>query len=64
MKTWLVVPVIALPIVCVAVAAQSPTPPSARMIPKVDTLHGEVRVDNYFWIRNKSDPQVLDYLNA
>ena len=46
------------------VAAQDPTPPTARVIPKVDTLHGDVRTDNYFWIRNKSDPQVIDYLNA
>jgi len=35
--------------------AQSP-PPAARRIPKVDTLHGEVRVDDYFWLREKSNP--------
>jgi oligopeptidase B len=34
------------------------------MHPKIDTLHGEVRTDNYFWIRNKSDPQVISYLEA
>jgi oligopeptidase B len=44
--------------------AQDVRPPVARVVPKVDTLHGEVRTDNYFWIRNKSDPQVLAYLNA
>ena len=44
--------------------AQAVTPPTARIIPRIDTLHGEVRTDNYFWIRNKSDPQVISYLEA
>ena len=42
-----------------SLAAQDLAPPTARIIPKIDTLHGEVRTDNYFWIRNKSDPQVM-----
>ena len=45
-------------------AAQELRPPTARIIPRIDTLHGEVRTDNYFWIRNKSDPQVIAYLEA
>jgi oligopeptidase B len=56
-----------LPIVGTSVsrlAAQAVTPPTARIIPRVDTLHGEVRTDNYFWIRNKSDPQVISYLES
>ena len=44
--------------------AQDVSPPTARIVAKVDTLHGDVRTDNYFWIRNKTDPQVIDYLNA
>jgi len=40
------------------------TPPTARIVARIDTLHGEVRTDNYFWIRNKSDPQVISYLEA
>ena len=57
----------ALPIVGTSVSrltAQAVTPPTARIIPRIDTLHGEVRTDNYFWIRNKSDPQVISYLEA
>ena len=56
-----------LPIVVTSVsrlAAQSVTPPTARIVPRIDTLHGEVRTDNYFWIRDKSDPQVISYLEA
>src|SRR5580704_8553073 len=41
-----------------------PTPPVALRIPRVDTLHGDVREDDYFWLRDKSDPRVADYLNA
>ncbi len=39
-------------------------PPVARVIPRIDTLHGEVRVDNYFWLREKSNPEVIAYLEA
>ena len=40
-----------------------PKPPVARIIPKVDTLHGDVLTDNYFWIRDKNNPEVISYLN-
>src|SRR2546423_10881234 len=56
-----------LPIVGTSVSrlnAQSLAPPVATIKPRVDTIHGEVRTDNYFWIRNKSDPQVISYLEA
>ncbi|PYO80285.1 MAG: hypothetical protein DMD63_01635, partial [Gemmatimonadetes bacterium] len=37
-------------------------PPVATAKPKIDTLHGEIRTDNYFWIREKSNPDVIAYL--
>src|SRR5256885_6047833 len=43
-------------------AAQSP--PVARIVPRVDTLNGEIRVDNYFWLREKQNPEVRTYLEA
>ena len=42
----------------------APKPPVARVVPKVDTLHGEKRVDNYFWLREKGSPEVRAYLAA
>ncbi len=42
----------------------SPQPPVARQIPKLDMVHGDRRVDNYFWIRQKSNPEVPAYLEA
>jgi oligopeptidase B len=43
-------------------AAQDLTPPTATIKPKIDTLHGEVRTDNYFWLRGKTNPEVISYL--
>lgn len=44
--------------------AASPTPPEARMIPKEITMHGQTRVDQYFWLREKTNPEVIRYLEA
>lgn len=41
-----------------------PVPPVANKIPKIDTLHGDRREDNYFWLREKSNPDVAAYLKA
>jgi oligopeptidase B len=38
--------------------------PVAKKIPKVDTIHGDIRQDNYFWLREKDNPDVLAYLRA
>src|SRR6266550_1823036 len=45
-------------------AAQDLTPPTATIKPRIDTLHGDIRTDNYFWIRDKTIPEVISYLNA
>ena len=45
-------------------AAQDLAPPVAKTIAKIDTIHGDVITDNYFWIREKTNPQVISYLNA
>ncbi len=39
-------------------------PPVAKTNPKVDTVHGDVRVDNYFWLREKTDLEVISYLES
>ena len=40
------------------------SPPVAKREPKAEVLHGEKRVDDYFWLRNKGAPDVVTYLNA
>jgi oligopeptidase B len=39
-------------------------PPMARVEPRVHTVHGEARLDDYFWLRNRNDPDVTAYLEA
>ncbi|MEZ0375483.1 MAG: oligopeptidase B, partial [Candidatus Sericytochromatia bacterium] len=46
------------------VAIAQPQPPVAERIPKELTLHGDTRVDPYFWLREEDNPKVLDYLKA
>jgi len=41
-----------------------PTPPVPKQIPKIDIVHGERREDDYYWLRQKDDPEVLAYLRA
>jgi oligopeptidase B len=41
-----------------------PQPPVARKVPKVDVVHGDVRQDDYHWLREKDSPEVTAYLQA
>jgi oligopeptidase B len=45
-------------------AQQARTPPGAERRPYSDTLHGEVRQDDFHWLRVKTDPAVREYLEA
>jgi len=40
------------------------TIPLARQIPKTLEIHNDRRVDNYFWLNQREDQNVLDYLTA
>jgi len=46
------------------VAAEDLRPPVARIVPKQTTVHGDTRIDNYFWLRERSNPEVVRYLEA
>ncbi len=37
-------------------------PPIAKKIPHKLEKHGDVRVDNYFWMKDRTHPEVLNYL--
>jgi len=41
-----------------------PPAPMAKKIPKTTNIHGETLVDNYFWLREKTNPEVISYLEA
>jgi oligopeptidase B len=42
----------------------SPMPPEADKRPVELQLHGDVRVDNYYWLRERDDSEVIAYLEA
>ncbi len=41
-----------------------PAPPVAKKVPKITEIHGHKLVDNYFWLRDKKNPEVRAYLAA
>ena len=42
----------------------TPQPPMAEKKPKITKIHGETLVDDYFWLREKTNPQVMEHLKA
>src|SRR5437867_5415972 len=42
----------------------APAPPVAPRVPHPVSLHGESRPDDYYWLRDKKDPKVIQYLEA
>ncbi len=40
------------------------TPPIAKKIEKSLEIHGDVRIDDYYWLNQREDPEVIDYLNG
>ena len=57
-----------LPLVVLALASlaatKAPAPPVAKKSPQVSTVNGQERVDDYYWLREKSSPEVRAYLQA
>ncbi|MCW2791931.1 MAG: oligopeptidase Serine peptidase family [Nocardioides sp.] len=43
---------------------ETPRPPVAERRPKTTEVHGETRVDDYEWLREKGSPEVTAYLEA
>lgn len=41
-----------------------PAPPVAQIIPDTFVNFGKQRIDNYYWLKDKNNPGVLDYLAA
>jgi oligopeptidase B len=41
-----------------------PAPPVAKKVPKVTEINGHKMVDDYFWLRDKKNPEVKAYLEA
>ena len=41
-----------------------PSPPAAKRAEHREVRHGSTVIDPYFWIREKSNPDVIQYLEA
>lgn len=48
----------------VSVSGQDIQPPVAEQKPVTLEMHGDVREDPYFWIRERENPEVINYLEA
>src|SRR6202166_3464871 len=46
----------------ISLVGQTPQPPVAPVIEHRETRHGTTVIDNYFWLREKSNPEVIKYL--
>ena len=44
--------------------SEEPVAPRAAVKPHELTAHGETRVDDYYWLREREDPEVIAYLEA
>ena len=44
--------------------ATTPKPPVAKKIAKELTIHGDTRIDNYYWMNQREDTAVINYLKA
>src|SRR5579864_7875868 len=53
-----------LPVEGADTSSATPNPPIARKIPKITEINGTKLVDNYFWLRDKKNPEVKAYLDA
>ncbi|HUP65217.1 MAG TPA: S9 family peptidase [Thermoanaerobaculia bacterium] len=47
-----------------SIEAEAPAAPDAPRIPKILRIHGETLVDDYAWLRDRANPQVIAHLEA
>ncbi len=66
MRTFRTIALSLLLVPFVAPAGETPgvKPPVAKKVPKVTEIHGEKLVDDWFWLRDKQNPEVKAYLDA
>ena len=61
-------PILAICVIAVMVSVSCgrnlPSPPIAKKLPQNLEMHGDVRVDDYYWLRERQNPEVLAYLEA
>ncbi len=43
---------------------EKPIPPIAKKIPQEMTIHGHTRIDDYYWLKERGNSEVIAYLEA
>ena len=51
-------------VVLVSCGRTAQVPPAANKLPHELEIHGDVRVDDYYWLRERENPEVISYLEA
>lgn len=65
MKTTYIISIFALSVLATACKTdKTMNPPIAEKKPKELTIHGDTRIDNYYWLRERENPEVIAYLEA
>ncbi len=63
-QRWTIVAILVCGLSLFAQADTAVTPPIAKRVEHRETWHGETVVDEYHWLREKSNPEVIEYLEA
>ncbi len=61
--SWLLL-VGAMCIVASGCGEETVAPPVAKVVPYSLEAHGDLRIDDYYWLQERSDPEVIAYLEA
>jgi len=64
MKFPILCVVMVMLVVLVSCGPTAPAPPAANKLPHELEIHGDVRVDDYYWLRERENPEVISYLEA
>ncbi|HEV7766582.1 MAG TPA: S9 family peptidase [Thermoanaerobaculia bacterium] len=57
-------PFLIMTTLAVSTIAEPAKPPVAKKVPQTLTLHGDERVDEYAWLKDKKSPETIAYLEA
>ncbi|MGD1961841.1 MAG: hypothetical protein ACFB2Y_23490, partial [Fulvivirga sp.] len=44
--------------------SELPEPPKAKKVARYSVFHGDTLLDNYYWLRQKKEADVINYLSA
>jgi oligopeptidase B len=64
MSFWTAKPLVVLFWLALATTASAQEPPVVRPEARRLEIHGDVRIDEYYWLRERENPEVIAYLEA